>query len=719
MKILTGKHGRSSFPAMPIRSSSSQKWLIVGLISLFVLSALLADLWPSKNIYFHISLKVNNLLTMELKLNPAMRYAAGRGLNSGDSLLYTALIKLVYQIIPYRLLCLRLVSLISSVVGLIFIYRLSARLFNRSAAILVLFLLVTSPVYLESMRSIGWVSLTNSLVIIFCYYLFRVLNEAKARAFFSAGLLALIYYMLFSLYALGRMAIIPALVLFAVHIKRCWKATLVFSLILLLLIMIPDLLIGDLKFDFRNFIFVSGEWIGDRTAESWKGNIPTDWIKDNLENALKYFIQYDRTYFQVPLTRLGEAYDDVDKSRLFNIFYTPFFFLGLGICLWKRRTSDIFLLIWFFTFFLIPLFSSGVPLRRFFLILNPAYLLISIGLLAFISTVSRFAREKKFKAIIICFPILLAATGGYDLYEFFFKVAKPNCRYSREQLKSVAEFIGNNSRKVSSITINVRDIDRIAEGLLWGNPYLDQPYIDLSETRKFTQLGDCFNVAKHIDLARKEGTGILFLYPLPNLKTEFDDSQEELYSSIKSNFSRLPPDCRSFHLPGSNFYALLVESQGFYLPAAANRMYRYGQPEFARNVYVSSEYSWSTMNLRLVDGLPETFWRISNTEAAEPAWIIIDLGGEKGREISGLRALPKKGRPTEFFRNAELFGSRNGKDWESVASIVQKELPPDDQWCEWNFKNEKKFRYYKLMIYDGHSGRKQRFLSMAELRLEE
>jgi len=124
---------------------------------------------------------------------------------------------------------------------------------------------------------------------------------------------------------------------------------------------------------------------------------------------------------------------------------------------------------------------------------------------------------------------------------------------------------------------------------------------------------------------------------------------------------------------------------------------------------VSSEYSTVAGGTRLMDDRPITFWRISNVEFGKPAWIIRDFGRDKSRIIRTLKAFPRRGHPEEFFRNAELFGSNDGQNWEAITSIVQDELPRSGDWQEWTFDNDRPYRFYKLMIYDGYTGRGEKF----------
>ena len=144
--------GHSDLSHTPTKCPFSRKWWIAVLIGLFVALAILADLWPVKTTYFYIYSRVDGLLTMDLPLNPAMRYAAGNGIHSTESFIYVLAVKLFYLLIPYRFFCLRAVSICSTAISLFFLFKLAALIFCRQIAFLFLFLLITSPIYLESMR---------------------------------------------------------------------------------------------------------------------------------------------------------------------------------------------------------------------------------------------------------------------------------------------------------------------------------------------------------------------------------------------------------------------------------------------------------------------------------------------------------------------------------------------------------------------------------------
>ncbi len=120
---------------------------------------------------------------------------------------------------------------------------------------------------------------------------------------------------------------------------------------------------------------------------------------------------------------------------------------------------------------------------------------------------------------------------------------------------------------------------------------------------------------------------------------------------------------------------------------------------------------------KLVDSAPHTFWHVNLDRLGEPAWVMVDFGEGGEKVVRSLGALPRKKFARQFFRTAELLGSNNGEDWETISSIIQDSQPRDAAWIEWKFDNNRAFRYYKLLITTGYESGK--FYSMAELALFE
>ena len=697
-----GEFGRNVFPADPFRSASRQRWILVGLISLFIIAAFLADIRPVKNFYFLTYWKADTLLTVDLSLNPAMRYSAGHSENSGDSLIYILLLKLVHSFIPPRLLCLRTASVLSTAVSLFIFYRLAAILFSRKIALIFIFLLATSPVYLESMRSFGFIPLTNALVSLACYLTVITFNHRRIPV--KIVLLVFTAYLLFSLYASGRLAVFLPLIIWVIYAKTDWRKAVIYLMILVALVGIVDLALGDLRFDIRDFLEVGGEWLMYRHKTTRHREPLTDNLSKNARVAVDYFLQRGRASFREPARD-----EEIGRSRLFPLLYTPFFLAGMIVCLCYRKKNNIFLLVWFCLFFFPFLFSSGMAIRRIVLSLAPLYLLIAVGLSWVYSRIVRSARLKRFRRqLTVLSLIFLLSVGIYGLYEFFFTVSRPPHSLPRSGLQRLAGLVKEHSG-VSAIVFN-RDPGTV--GLIWGNPFIDPRFFERETLEKFMYDDHSYrlNLEDNIRRALKKNDRVLFLYRPDSPASGADKGR---IGNLSASFG--PGRIAFFRFPHPSLEILLIKPKK--PETAAPFLGR--KLAYPDRLSVTSEYSLSNGPHMLRDGDPITSWRISNRELGEPAEIRIDYGTDSEKKITGLKILPRAGRPEEFFRRAEFYGSRDGWEWELISPLNQKNVPPADQWRHWNFANDRYYPYYKLIIYNGHSGRNGYFLSLGELILEE
>ncbi len=117
----------------------------------------------------------------------------------------------------------------------------------------------------------------------------------------------------------------------------------------------------------------------------------------------------------------------------------------------------------------------------------------------------------------------------------------------------------------------------------------------------------------------------------------------------------------------------------------------------------------------LIDGDPQSFWHVALDLVGEPAWVMADFGADKAFAVRSLAALPREDIPRQFFRTAQLLGSDDAEEWLPIADIVLWGTPRRAGWWQWDFENDREFRYYKLLITDGHEG--GNFFSMAGLAL--
>ena len=131
----------------------------------------------------------------------------------------------------------------------------------------------------------------------------------------------------------------------------------------------------------------------------------------------------------------------------------------------------------------------------------------------------------------------------------------------------------------------------------------------------------------------------------------------------------------------------------------------------------------------LLDNDPGTVWHksivdktkrrwgtlVAPTGASIADWVEIDFGEGHVFAIDTIAALPNRALPAQFFHNMIIKGSLDGKSWVDVASVVQPSVPSPAQWVAWQFNNQQKLRYYRLIMQDGFAG--NMFYSLAELRL--
>lgn len=119
----------------------------------------------------------------------------------------------------------------------------------------------------------------------------------------------------------------------------------------------------------------------------------------------------------------------------------------------------------------------------------------------------------------------------------------------------------------------------------------------------------------------------------------------------------------------------------------------------------------------LFDSQLESYWHVALDRRGEPAWVTIDFGVGNEKMVHSLAAFPRLDIPRQFFHRAELRGSDDGEDWETISEVIQEKRPTIAEWRKWTFDNDRKYRYYQFHIFSGYEGGK--FLSLAELALFE
>lgn len=124
----------------------------------------------------------------------------------------------------------------------------------------------------------------------------------------------------------------------------------------------------------------------------------------------------------------------------------------------------------------------------------------------------------------------------------------------------------------------------------------------------------------------------------------------------------------------------------------------------------------------LVDDDPYTFWHIDESRAGSPAGVEADFGAGGEVAVSALAARPRQNRSghvygDQFLRNAEVQASTDGLNWRTVARVLQAVPPKSPGWYRCDFDRGEPFRFWRLVIQNGHVGPQSDFLSFADLAL--
>ena len=702
--------GKSDFFLKPPPPTRRQKQLVVLLIGFFLLIALLADLWPLKNTYFNwnkVGVRAHATLLVN-QLDPAMRYVEGGSPDADHSLYYLLAVKFFSIFIHSRLLCLRVLSIVATAISLFFLYRTATILFSRPIALITLFIMVTSPIFIESMRSFGYIPLTQLVVAAALYLLVKTFNDryiVLKMAFF-----AILSYVTFGLYQVGRLILFLPVIFFGLRMKHDWYKLVVFIVCIIIIFIFSDLILNDTGFDFyNNFITVGGDELLTGEDESF-----SDYIQGRLLHQMKYNLQATARYLLN--YKRGPFREQNVESQLFSVFYTPFLLLGFVVCLIRRKRSNLFLLFLFFLFFVVLMLTDQMVPRRIIFALYPLYLLIALGLWTVFKAFYSGGFKRKYQRIVVCASaVFLLLVGGEDIREFIFSVARPEYGYSRERLKKIADFIIEKGKEVDSVKYNPS-----AGDLIWGNPYLSNHPDIMAIFFKIKR--DQANIGRiHFRLKEAAGTerSLLYLYMVPE---EIDEQLE------------IPPRLPEWLIGwatdnwGERFVSSAVEGTELNyillkkIPAptrSVDEVHARSRNLLQGNGVLLSarSYWWPYSVHNLIDDEENSFWKVVKCRVDKPTWVVADLGEGRAGVVRALAARPRRDHPEWFFRHAKLMGSMDGKSWERVGDVEQREAPRSNAWRRWDFENPRAYRYYRLMIYDGFAGESERFLSMAELAL--
>ncbi len=171
------------------------------------------------------------------------------------------------------------------------------------------------------------------------------------------------------------------------------------------------------------------------------------------------------------------------------------------------------------------------------------------------------------------------------------------------------------------------------------------------------------------------------------------------------------------------FFVLLVSAAGCQRPIATIQLQAVEDIRWEENlllregvVLIASSHNLETQRVEnLLDDNPNTFWHIDESLAGSPAWVEADFGEEKPVAVSALAVRSRTGYGDQFLRNAQVQASSDGVNWETIAWIRQISRPKDAVWYHYDFDNREPYRFWRLLILDGHIGPRAHFLSIGDL----
>jgi len=501
-----GDLGRSKFNWPLPRLSTRQKVILAFLLILAFSLSMGADLWPGKKTYFWAQRGMVSVFVRINHIEPAYRYNRGHSPNYPESLYYLLLVKLFRSIFSERMLALRMISIISSLISIYLLYLIARTLFCSSVALMLAFLLSTSPIYLESMRAYGYIPFSMLIFVLTIYIFITSFNNRLTGL--KLSLLALCVFISLALYVPLRLVAVVMVLFWLCYFKSEKKKLLVFAVLFLMFLALSDALFRDTHFNWGMGLVNHPEWFKYTGGNAnWRGFLNFRLIP-NLYSSFRSFTNLGTIPFA----------DEEIRSRLFNLFYTPFFFIGLLICLKKRRRSDVLLLLWIAITYLSTLASSNNYPRRVIASLPAIYIIISLGIWWFYNFIINLAVFSRRKIIItIAGVIFLAIAAGWDLNEYIFSVSKPYYNYSREQLETVGNIVNQVTNEGGHVVCNVPTRD-----LIWGNPYFINHFRDpKTATRASPWHPRLRELKKTVLWALENNKKMIYLYTFPQITPRY------------------------------------------------------------------------------------------------------------------------------------------------------------------------------------------------------
>ena len=445
-------------------------------VLLFATVSLLADLRPVKTSRFHFAASYHHsieFLLMDLDVRPEMRYNRGHGMDSASSLAYRLALRPVSWLFPGRILCLRMASILASGISLWLLYLFSRRFFGPPAGVVSLLLVLTSPLGVDSLRSLGYFPLTILANTALCYLLSVSLRSR--HSFAPVAGMSLLAYASLSLAALGRMVLFLPFLIYGIYFRdHGWKL-LVYVAILAALIVAVDSLSGDVRFRPGEFLAVGDEWMepsGEDGSLAGRIALMAERARGNLRPLRDFLIG-------------GIVYDAEDTPvRFISVVLAPFFFVAVWLCLKRRSPADLLLLSWFAITALPPLFSSDYTDHRLAQAFPPYFVLLALGAVrtyAFLR--DRIGPSRRRRWLAAGCGALLALVLVFNLREFFLETARSRIPYSHEQLKRLVCHLSREAEAADRIWLRGQIND-----VIWGNPYFDRRCCDITFVQRMWKI---------------------------------------------------------------------------------------------------------------------------------------------------------------------------------------------------------------------------------------
>lgn len=650
-------------------------------IGIFVVLAFGADIkWPSRKSYFATYTETfKNFTVLHPVMPPCLITPGGAGLEN-YSTPYMALLRLVYHyLIPHRLAAMRAVSVLCAALTLYFLARIVAKLFSPTVASLLIFLLATSPIYVESMRAFGYQAMSHLAAIMVIYFAVRSLEKPVAAAWagcFSALTL--------SLYVTSRTAAVIPILFLAVNLRRCWKSLLIYITVFTVAAVVAGAISGLAPLSFWKFYIFPEEQAGLWPVSPAEGKIIWGDFSDNLNRNSGLLAGYLLNIGRKPFTGRDSA------SRIYNIVFTPFLFLGLAGLFREKRRAVLMVFIMAMLFLIVPMASKEIQPRRILMGIYPVYLLVAVGMRFIYRLIPR--RNSPARAMSVAALLLV---GGWDIHEFFFQVSRPRLNYPPAALRALAAFVESNWKNVP----HIRYFKEIDDSIM-GNPYfVPRPERDFQVANVFAEERQDFKRTLII-YSTRVGDDLMLLYTDPPLRINRDT-----VAWAEEKFGRLVRRGPVSGVPGLHYLEVglgevapnLVFKTGEDLKIRITGGSESGPDECkASGWHTGEEYP------DLLDGESSTKVTIVPATGTEPIHIELDFGATLLAPPRSISFRVPDGGGETFFRRAEIAGSSDGFAWDRLSSIVVPSRPAGGEWLNFEFANSRSQRFYRITIQPGN-----------------